>query len=80
MACSFDPVQLLGQPIGMLHCPECGEMIVAGMPHLDYSILDQIGDNPADGQRNPIPSFGLDPDLQSEIDSICDWHNRPEEV
>lgn len=32
-ACSYDPRALLGQPIGMLHCPECGVMVVAGLPH-----------------------------------------------
>lgn len=38
--CSYDPMPLKGQPIGMFHCPECGEMILAGMPHVDYSLLD----------------------------------------
>lgn len=32
-ACTYDPRLLAGQPIGMFHCPECGEMVVAGMPH-----------------------------------------------
>ena len=32
-ACTHDPVKLSGQPIGMYHCPECGLMVVAGMPH-----------------------------------------------
>lgn len=31
--CDFDPVPLKGQPIGMFHCPICGEMVVAGLPH-----------------------------------------------
>lgn len=31
--CDFDPETLKGQPIGMFHCPQCGEMVVAGMPH-----------------------------------------------
>lgn len=34
--CPYDPTELTGLPIGMLHCPICGEMIVAGMPHPDY--------------------------------------------
>ena len=34
--CSHDPRELAGQPIGMLHCPECGEMVVAGLEHPDY--------------------------------------------
>lgn len=34
--CPHDPRPLLDQPIGMYHCPECGEMVVAGMEHPDY--------------------------------------------
>lgn len=33
MPCSYDPRVLLGLPIGMLHCPECGCMVLAGMAH-----------------------------------------------
>jgi len=32
-ACEEDPVRLKGQPIGMYHCPLCGEMCLAGVPH-----------------------------------------------
>lgn len=31
--CDFDPVPYKGQPIGMFHCPYCGEMVLAGLPH-----------------------------------------------
>lgn len=31
--CEFDPMTLQDKPIGMLHCPECGEIIIAGIPH-----------------------------------------------
>lgn len=34
--CSYDPLPLKGHPIGMFHCPECGEMILAGMGHPDF--------------------------------------------
>jgi hypothetical protein len=34
--------EYIGVPIGMFHCPECGEMVLAGVPHPDYSIWDQI--------------------------------------
>ena len=30
--CTHDPKQIKG-PIGMYHCPECGEMVLAGMEH-----------------------------------------------
>lgn len=30
--CTHDPTTVAG-PIGMYHCPECGEMVIAGFPH-----------------------------------------------
>lgn len=33
----WDPQQLVGAPIGQYHCPYCGGMQVAGMPHLDWT-------------------------------------------
>ncbi len=32
--CSGNPEALKGQPIGMYHCQFCGEMQLAGVPHL----------------------------------------------
>ena len=32
--CTFDPKTCAGLPIGMFHCPECGEMVMAGTDHL----------------------------------------------
>jgi hypothetical protein len=31
--CPYDPEPLLGQPIGQLHCPSCGCMVIAGIEH-----------------------------------------------
>jgi hypothetical protein len=31
--CPHDPRELKGEPIGMYHCPVCGEMVIAGLPH-----------------------------------------------
>ena len=39
MACTHDPRELAGQPIGMYHCPDCGEMVVAGMEHTPRAVL-----------------------------------------
>jgi hypothetical protein len=33
--CPHDPTVLLGEPIGMYHCPVCLVMVVAGFPHPD---------------------------------------------
>lgn len=45
--CSHDPRNTTGA-IGMYHCPECGEMVIAGFPHVDYDIEahdDQLNRN-----------------------------------
>ena len=33
MSCEFKPEELVNVPMGMFHCPECGEMVLAGYPH-----------------------------------------------
>ena len=38
-----DPVKLLGQPIGMFRCSNCGVMQVAGVPHLPCSMCNGTG-------------------------------------
>lgn len=32
----WEPQQLVSVPIGQYHCSFCGEMVLAGVPHLDY--------------------------------------------
>lgn len=79
--CSYDPKELAGQPIGMLHCPICGQMVVAGMDHPDYSLLDNgeieelLNIDPdsyvkgvEEGKRNATPSV----EKQSEIIALLD--------
>jgi len=34
VACPEDPEKLCGQPIGQYHCPDCGCMQVACIPHM----------------------------------------------
>jgi hypothetical protein len=36
--CPYRPEELKGCPVGMFHCPICGEMVLAGVEHPDYSI------------------------------------------
>jgi len=38
--CPFNPIIYLNKPIGMFHCPWCGEMILAGIPHINYPPID----------------------------------------
>ena len=38
--CPHDPRELAGHAIGMYHCPECCEMVLAGYPHPDYRLLE----------------------------------------
>lgn len=39
MKCSHNPKETTG-PIGMYHCPDCGDMVLAGMEHPDYDECD----------------------------------------
>lgn len=32
----WDPQQLVGAPLGQYHCPYCGGMQIAGVPHADW--------------------------------------------
>lgn len=36
----WEPQQLADAPIGQYHCPYFGEMVIAGMRHLDYREVD----------------------------------------
>lgn len=51
--CNEKPEKLLNAPIGMYHCPDCGAMVLAGMPHPNmcqlcidrkHPYLDDTGD------------------------------------
>ncbi len=52
MTCSYDPRPLAGQPIGMFHCPLCGEMVIAGMEHPDWENMEWPVE-PSDGKDTP---------------------------
>ena len=36
----WEPQQLTNAPLGMYHCAYCGSMVMAGLPHPDYSEAD----------------------------------------
>lgn len=42
--CTYDPSEFKNQPIGMFHCPECGEMVLAGMSHPEWDSLEESAD------------------------------------
>ena len=48
--CQFDPTvpPYNDGGTGMFHCPECGEMVMAGVKHPDYSRLDEWVREPID--------------------------------
>jgi hypothetical protein len=31
--CAEKPERLAGAPLGQYHCPDCGAMVLAGLPH-----------------------------------------------
>jgi len=36
----WEPQQLVGVPMGQYHCGYCGEMVIAGVEHIDYAGVD----------------------------------------
>lgn len=46
LPCSENPVVLLGMPIGMYHCPDCGMMVIAGWPHLSPGATEEQKNHP----------------------------------
>lgn len=38
--CPFDPTIYKDSPMGMFHCPWCGEMQMAGMAHLPGQYIE----------------------------------------
>ena len=50
--CTYDPSIIPpGTPIGMFHCPECGEMVIAGMEHTSSM------DDPTKEGHQPLDSL-----------------------
>lgn len=37
----WEPQQMVGVPLGQYHCPYCGAMVIAGVPHIDYTALSE---------------------------------------
>jgi len=37
--CKEKPEKRIGDPIGQYHCPYCGAMVIAGVPHPDMCDL-----------------------------------------
>ncbi len=59
--CPYDPSGLIGVPLGQFHCPYCGDMVVAGLPHppsegeLVALFLEALSEADADDRRDPGP-------------------------
>lgn len=52
----WEPEQMQG-PIGQYHCSYCGEMVMAGLRHLDYR---EVHWGPGDGGDNATTSSQVD--------------------
>lgn len=54
--CDYDPREFTGLPIGMFHCPKCGDMVIAGLPHAAPDLGEAEGEG---GERDEIISLVL---------------------
>ena len=70
--CQGTPEDLAGQPIGMYHCEFCGEMQLAGVPHLPPQFPSQWeGTFP---KVEEPPDYGPDDDDEAPPDDAAfDW-------
>lgn len=57
--CPENPVLLSGQPIGQYHCPVCGMMLLASLPHLSPAAAE-----------NQDPNY---PDFDYEVEYGRPW-------
>ena len=76
MKCSHDPKETKG-PIGMYHCPECGEMVVAGIDHPNWEKEEedeeQMTDKFDDGGP-AYPSHGTMGEVCHEGSTLWDFY------
>ena len=70
VTCTYDPTNDLG---GMFHCPECGEMVVAGAPNPDYSLMER------NQPMGSTPEMSPDEEVEAAIIHLLDLvkQNKP---
>ena len=66
--CDEKPETLTGQPLGMYHCPDCGAMVIAGVPHSDLckQCIDRTHifiDGPKKSMKEDVVILDYDPPL-----------------
>lgn len=64
--CQENPESLAGQPLGMYHCPDCGAMVCAGVPHGD--LCQRCIDRQHPGFDKPAPLDARDEAHQRWLD------------
>ena len=57
--CPYDPTLVPGC-VSMHHCPLCGELVIAGMSHPDFSIFDTTNDK-------ELTDWAQSPDGEGEL-------------
>ena len=75
--CPYDPKDTADQPMGMYHCPLCGNVVVAGMDHSDYSLLPED----PDPWRGDVVKIKIDyrpRDLTHRCQGCGEWMTAPE--
>lgn len=66
--CPEQPLLLAGQPIGQYHCPVCGMMLMAALPHMEPGATDEQKNHP------------LYPLADYEDEYGCEWPPGYEDV
>ena len=67
--CTYNPMTMLGKPIGMYHCPECDMMVLAGEAHPDNDgVLTSRVLRPTPGE---VPCPNSVPKVVEGFEVIC---------
>lgn len=75
--CPEDPRRLTGEPIGMYHCPWCGMMVLAGLPHPDPDdVMPDLWASEFDHARTPDKRRDLHVSLKNYQLSLDKHHGR----
>lgn len=57
--CAEKPEKLAGQPLGQYHCPDCGAMVIAGLPHPELCKVCIERKHPGFDAETPATSTGI---------------------
>lgn len=76
--CFEHPEMLTGAPIGMYHCPGCGFMVIAGVPHPTKAQIEEFENDTGEKDWEAGDSECLDPQYTDEQVAVLNEEHEKE--